>query len=103
MPGETIDDALARAGKLPEAEWRRLACGSQLTEQTLRMLRKHLQELQELTLTIGDVEAIWDDLRAEEVDAEAVSLIEDQSTILEQMQLAIGSLQEKAARLQQKG
>jgi hypothetical protein len=103
LPGETIDDAVARVGKLPEAEWRRLACGSQLPQQILRMLRKHLKELQELTLTIGDVEAFWGDLRPEEVDAEAVSLIEEQSTILEQMQLAIGSLREKSARLQKKG
>jgi hypothetical protein len=103
LPGETIDDAVARVGKLPEAEWRRLACGSQLRQQTLRMLRKHLQELQELTLTIGDVEAFWGDLQPEEMDAEVVSLIPDQSTILEQMQLAIGSLQEKTARLDRKG
>jgi hypothetical protein len=67
------------------------------------MLRKHLQELHELTLTIGDVEGFWGDLRPEDVDAEAVSLIEHQSRILEQMQLAIGSLQQKAARLQQEG
>jgi hypothetical protein len=39
LPGETIDDAVARVGKLPEAEWRRLACGSQIPQQTLRMLR----------------------------------------------------------------
>jgi hypothetical protein len=101
LPDETIDDAVARVGKLPEAEWRRLACGSQLPQQTLRMLRKHLQELRELTLTIGDVEGFWGDLQPEEVDAEAVSLIEDQSRILEEMEQAIRSLQQKAALLQQ--
>jgi hypothetical protein len=35
----------------------------------------------------------------EEVDAEAASLIEDQNRILEEMQQAIRSLQQKAAAL----
>ncbi len=99
LPGETIDDAVARVGKLPEAEWRRLACGSQLPQHTLRMLHKHLQELRELTLTIGDVEGFWGDFRPEEVDAEAASLIEDQNRILEEIQQAIRSLRQKAAAL----
>jgi hypothetical protein len=63
------------------------------------MLHKHLQELRELTLTIGDVEGFWGDFRPEEVDAEAASLIEDQNRILEEMQQAIRSLQQKAAAL----
>jgi hypothetical protein len=101
LPGETIDDAAVRVAELPEGEWRRLAYGSQLRHQTMRMLGEHLEELQELTQTIGDVEGFWSGLRPEEVDAEAVSLIEDQNRILEEMEQAIRSLQQKMPLLQQ--
>ncbi len=96
LPGEGIDDAEVRLGKLSSDEWRRLAHGSLVVERLQQMLAEHIdlvtRDLGELAGWITDIKEFLQELAetepAAEINALSLARVEE---IVAEMSQAIAS------------
>ncbi len=104
LPGEDIDRAEVRLGKLSSAEWVRLVRGSRLVDHLQDMLKKHFDiasdELDDLSGTVTDIEEWLDQIARADPEAGVAGL--DQSAarqIVAQLRRAVNDADAALARI----
>jgi hypothetical protein len=79
LPGEGIDEAEARLGEVPSAEWARLVYGSHLVEHLQEMLAKHLDLVTDALVELAGWTTDVEDYQRQLAEADPAAAIDNLS------------------------